>query len=199
MLDALIIGAGPAGLTCLLYLTLYKLNALCVGDVIGGKVLFAPHIVDFPGIEGISGKEYIAHLLTQLENLKVQPTVDEIRNAHPGQENTFAIELASGKQYSAKSLVIASGNGNKQKENRGLKLANQLGLATERGFIKTQTQSTTHVKGVFAAGDCMLYPISLEQLTTSVSTGITAAAAAYEYISKSKPPIIWGKSRIQRM
>ena len=202
MLDTVIIGAGVCGLSAYFYTCLYKLSATCIGDVIGGKTLLAPHIIDLPGIESTTGQEYVNHLLHQLETIQAQPTIGEvtdIRNEDGPEGNHFSTKTNGGQVYTSKTVIIAAGNGNKQRENRGLKLANQLGIATERGLIKPMQHTNTSLKGVYACGDCILYPTSLEQLTTAVSTGVSAAAAVYEYINNAKPPIVWGNANIRRM
>jgi len=191
-----------AGLTAYFYACLYKLSATCIGDVIGGKTLFAPHIIDFPGIESITGKEYINHLLNQLITLKAQPVIGEITeivNEDSPSGLRFSTKTNQGQMYTSKTIVLATGNGNKQRDNRGLKLANQLGISTLQGLIKPVHHTVTNLKGVFACGDSISYPSSLEQLTTAVSTGVSAAANVYEYLNHTKPPIIWGNVNIKRM
>ena len=53
--------------------------------------------------------------------------------------------------------------------------------------------------GVFAAGDCLMYPFSLEQLTTTVASAVQATACIFEYIKSKHAPIVWGKAAIPRL
>ncbi len=55
----------------------------------------------------------------------------------------------------------------------------------ESGFIKTDENMETSVKGIYAAGDCRVTP--LRQVTTAVGDGAIAAFSAEKYISKIKP------------
>lgn len=199
--DTIIIGAGPAGLTAFLYSLLYGMSSVCIGDLVGGKVNIAPHIVDYPGIMGIAGRDFITNLVQQLKDIQAAPELGEVNQIEKREISgsvTFLVKTISGTQHETRSIILATGNGNKTATNRGVKLANQIGALTDRGFIKIVSPHMTSVTGVFAAGDCMPYPHSMEQLTTAVSTGIKAAAVAYEYLNKQKAPIVWGSAKIPR-
>lgn len=197
MLDTLIIGAGPAGLTTFYYSLLYGLNAACVGNVMGGKVLLAPHVTDYPGFPKFTGKQLIDELLRQIKEHGQEPTADEVTTVTKNGE-TYSVQTKSGKSYEATTIVIAAGNGKKQKENLTTKLAEQLGVETENGFIKMHELYTTSKPSVFAAGECMSYPNSIEQLISSIATGTKAAAKVFEFVKKERPPIVWGAAKIRR-
>jgi len=53
--------------------------------------------------------------------------------------------------------------------------------------------------GIFAAGDCLIYPFSLEQLTTTVASAVQATAYIFEYVKGKHAPIMWGKAAIPRL
>ena len=199
MHDVIIIGAGPAGLTSLLFTLHYGLNAIAVGDTIGGKLLLAPDILDYPGIGNISGREFIESLTKQLERVdgKVEEkTVTEIKQ--DTNSKTFALVCSDSTLLNTKTLILATGNGNKQRENSAAKLAQQLSLPIENGHIKIDENNMTTTPGIFAAGDCITFPTSLEQLPTATATGIHAAAGVYRYLKNEKPPILWGSAKIMR-
>ena len=54
----------------------------------------------------------------------------------------------------------------------------------ESGFIQTDENMETSVKGIYAAGDCRVTP--LRQVTTAVGDGAIAAFSAEKYISRMK-------------
>ncbi len=54
----------------------------------------------------------------------------------------------------------------------------------EWGFIKTDENMETSVKGIYAAGDCRVTP--LRQVATAVGDGSIAAFSAEKYITKTK-------------
>ncbi len=60
----------------------------------------------------------------------------------------------------------------------------QLGIETENGYIITNKEQKTNIKGVFAAGDATNNV--LKQAITACSEGAIAAQSAYEEIKKSE-------------
>ncbi len=200
MLDTVIIGAGPAGLTACLYAKLYGLDVVTIGDVIGGKLILAPGIIDYPGIREINGKDFVVALTKQLEMNEAKVVVGEVIRVSASQldnEKLFETEVSTG-LYTSRTIIFASGNSRKQRTAKSGPLLSWLGVECEDGLVKL-THHETNISGVFAAGDCALYPESLEQLTTAVSTGAIAAAQAYRFLKKLHPPILWGTAHIGRM
>ncbi|MEK7165695.1 MAG: FAD-dependent oxidoreductase [Patescibacteria group bacterium] len=199
MYDTIIIGAGPAGLTALLYLQLYGFNACCLGDEIGGKLLKAPDIVDFPGILNIKGADFIDELVNQIPN-KTAIRKRTVKNVTKTTENIdlFKVETDFPDQYLTKTIVISAGNGNKQKFNHCAFFIKQLNLAQKGNLLLVNKSMETNISGVFGAGDSLSYPDSLEQLGTAVATGIRVASAIFQSLRGTPPPIVWGKSAIPR-
>lgn len=200
--DVAIVGAGPTGLTALLYASMYRLRAVCIGDEIGGKLNLAPEIIDYPGFESTSGKEFIAHLQAQVYKFQGQieaREISEIRTVDAHGETQFQLQVGVGKAQYAKTVLFATGNGNKQRVNRGANLAQDLGVTLERGLFLIEKNGQTSIKGIFAAGDCVVYPVSLEQLVTAVSSAVQAVAGVYELLLQKRPPLLWGEAKIGRV
>lgn len=63
--DLIIIGAGPAGLTASIYASCFHLKHLIIGGSLGGQLLLAPDILNYPGFESISGKELTQKMVEQ--------------------------------------------------------------------------------------------------------------------------------------
>ena len=203
MLDTIIIGAGPAGLTALLYAVMYKMTAVCVGDKIGGKLILAPNIFDYPGIEAIIGKDFTAQLVNQIR--KINASVEEVEVASlkfmevDDGKKFFEIKTISGKMFSGRTVILATGNGKKQAGDRLAKFTQGLNLIIKNKLLEVDAQMATNVPGVFAAGDCVMYPNSYEQLATAVAMGIRAAGGVYNFLNGKFPPILWGEAQIQRI
>ena len=54
--DAIVIGAGPAGLTAGIYLSRARLKTLIVDEgTVGGQMVLTHEIANYPGVESISG------------------------------------------------------------------------------------------------------------------------------------------------
>jgi thioredoxin reductase (NADPH) len=65
--DLIIIGAGPAGLTASIYASCFHLKHLVIGAVLGGQMMNAPDILNYPGFEEISGKELTERMINQVK------------------------------------------------------------------------------------------------------------------------------------
>jgi len=61
------------------------------------------------------------------------------------------------------------------------------------GFIKTDVNMATSVKGLFAIGDCRVTP--LRQVATAVGDGAIAAVKAEEYVSEMEGRLYAGKKK----
>lgn len=64
------------------------------------------------------------------------------------------------------------------------KIASQLGVELENGYIKTDAAQHTNIKGVYAAGDITTGSNKFEQLITAGAEGAVAANAIYEELKK---------------
>ena len=201
MLDLIIIGSGAAGLTAALYAKLYQLEAICIGDKLGGKLVTAPLIVDYPGVKGISGKDFISPLNTQLNELGVSVLESSVSTivVKEGVTTSFTLTTTDQKSFEARTVLLCTGNPNKQSNGRTTQLAKQLALQEKMGLLVINNNFMTSRAGVFAAGDCLMYPFSLEQLTTTVASAVQATACIFEYIKSKHAPIVWGKAAIPRL
>ncbi|MDR2046954.1 MAG: FAD-dependent oxidoreductase [Clostridiales bacterium] len=68
MYDAIIIGAGTAGMTAALYLRRAGKRVLIFErETIGGQIVYSPKIENYPAIRSISGADYAGELFSQVE------------------------------------------------------------------------------------------------------------------------------------
>ena len=108
MYDLIVIGAGPAGLGASIYASRYKLNHVVIGEDIGGQVVEAWDIENYAGVESVSGKDLMAKFEQQTKDLGgiiMQGSVKKIDKIAEG----FEVSLEDGKQYEAKSIILALG------------------------------------------------------------------------------------------
>lgn len=116
MYDLIIVGAGPAGLTCALYaLRANKKVLVLEAKSYGGQIINAHKIENYPGISSISGFEYATNLYNQVKNFGMEIKyetvirIDEEKNVTTNKDT-----------YNAKAIVLATGA-----ENRKLKIENE--------------------------------------------------------------------------
>jgi len=106
--DLIIIGGGPAGVTAAIYASRYKINALLISKDIGGQILEAHKIENYPGFNSISGIDLAKKFKEQLKYLNVEikeTNVDGIKKSEEG----FIIGTSEEEKLEAKSLILTLG------------------------------------------------------------------------------------------
>ncbi|QDA32190.1 thioredoxin-disulfide reductase [Thermococcus indicus] len=114
--DVLIIGAGPAGFTAAIYAARFGLETLILSKDLGGNMALTDMIENYPGFpEGISGSELTNRMHEQVKNLGVDIVFDEVARIDPAEcayyegPCKFAVKTKNGKEYKAKTIIIAVG------------------------------------------------------------------------------------------
>lgn len=107
--DAIIIGAGPAGISASLYIKRANLNVLVL--YFGEGNLEKAHKIDnyygFP--DGIAGPELYKNGIQQARNLGVEVLEKEVTGISLNDDFSFSV-AAGADTFSAKSVIIATGN-----------------------------------------------------------------------------------------
>jgi thioredoxin reductase (NADPH) len=109
LVDTLIVGSGPAGLTAALYTGRANLDPVVLtGMELGGQVSLTHLVENYPGFpDGISGQEMVAAFQKQAERFGAIPVFDvatEIDfSRRPFQVKTY------GEEYFAKTLILTTG------------------------------------------------------------------------------------------
>lgn len=110
ILDLLIIGAGPAGMTAAIYASRTNLNFKIIDKLAPGGQMIKTDIIDnYPGFPKISGAELSLKLTDHLKNFGVNIHFDEVVKIEKGKQNLFKINTKTGKNYLAKKIIIATG------------------------------------------------------------------------------------------
>jgi thioredoxin-disulfide reductase len=109
MLDLLIIGAGPAGLSAAIYAARRKLNFRIISKDIGGQTAKSSQVENYLGIWG-SGAELTAKFAEQLANLGVKIEAAKIVTMVSKKENEmFETKLEDGEVIESKAVILAAG------------------------------------------------------------------------------------------
>lgn len=120
--DLIIVGGGPAGLSAAVYAARKRLRVLLVSKDIGGQVLLTSEVENYIGYQYIDGRELIEKFRTQVEQFPIAMALGEevisIAAKDPasaggpqggGLRRLFAVRTASGRSFSGKSLIVATG------------------------------------------------------------------------------------------
>lgn len=108
LLDLIIIGAGPAGITASIYASRKKMNFLVITKDIGGQAAWSSDIENYTGYQFITGPELVRkfeeHVRQYGANLKENEEIIELVK----RDDIIYIKTINS-DYEAKAVIIASG------------------------------------------------------------------------------------------
>ena len=108
--DAIVIGAGPAGLTSGIYLSRAKLKVLILNEgTVGGQMILTHEIANYPGVENISGYQLASIMKNQAKSFgcEIKGNVT-IRNLSLAGE-TKTVELSDGNILTSDVIILSPG------------------------------------------------------------------------------------------
>lgn len=106
MLDCLIIGGGPAGLTAAVYLGRYR-RSLCVIDDGDSRARLIPTSHNYPGFKGVGGEELLQRLRDQA--LAYDLRLERGRVESLAIAGSAFIARAGTKEIEARTIILATG------------------------------------------------------------------------------------------
>ena len=107
MYDAIVIGAGPAGLTAGIYLARGGAKTLIIEkESIGGQIASSPLVENYPGFKSVSGSELVDTFYEQVVDLGVDIEIGEVKSIENGEIKKVFVDDAV---YETKMVIIATG------------------------------------------------------------------------------------------
>ena len=108
--DLLIIGGGPAGMTAAVYAARKQLKTLLLSKDLGGQLLMTSDIENYMGYQYISGSDLTDKFKVQMEQSPIVDIVvgDGVEKLVE-RDGEFVITTTSGKEYTGKTVIIATG------------------------------------------------------------------------------------------
>ncbi len=167
MIDTVIIGGGPAGLTAALYLRRAGKSVLVLEkEGIGGQIARSPRLENYPTIESISGMEWADRLFEQISNLGADYDVSDVQSVEKTADG-FIVHGDFG-DYEARSVIIATGC-----DHRALGLPKEEELVGHGiSYCATCDGNFFEGKDVILIGDAntaLQYTISLSPIVKSIT------------------------------
>ena len=108
--NVIIIGSGPAGFTAGLYTARANLTPLLItGNEYGGQVSITYEVENYPGFpESLTGPELVEKMKSQAEKFGCRVEFDYVTEIVTDQ-HPFVVRTVNGKEYKAKSVILATG------------------------------------------------------------------------------------------
>ena len=108
--DAIVIGAGPAGLTAGIYMSRARVRTLILNEgTIGGQMILTHEIANYPGVESTSGYQLSIIMRNQAKkfgcDIKANVLVESINLDGSVKE----VILADGTHYTADAVILSPG------------------------------------------------------------------------------------------
>jgi len=108
--EVIVVGAGMAGLTAALYLARQGVDVLVVSRDLGGQLLQATVIENYPGIEAIKGVDLAMRVEKQAKTFGAKTRYGEqIVRIDRLEDGTFELESSRGNIYRAEAVILAFG------------------------------------------------------------------------------------------
>ena len=107
--DIIIIGGGPAGLTAAIYAGRAGKKVLVLeGKALGGQIVNAPDVRNYPGIPAISGVDLIMNMYKQAQDFGAEVKFERAMGIKDKVVHT------DGGEYKASAIILASGAENRK-------------------------------------------------------------------------------------
>ena len=108
--SAIVIGAGPAGLTAGIYLARARVRTLILSDgTVGGQMILTHEIANYPGVESISGYQLSMIMKNQAKkfgcDIRANISVESLNFEGDVKE----VNLADGTRYTADAVILSPG------------------------------------------------------------------------------------------
>jgi len=108
--DAIVLGAGPAGLTAGIYLSRAKMKTLILDEgTVGGQMVLTHEIANYPGVESISGYQLGNIMKKQAKSfgcdIKSNVSLQEIRL----EGEIKNVSLSDGNSFTSNSIILTPG------------------------------------------------------------------------------------------
>jgi len=127
ILDLIIIGAGPAGITASVYASRKKMNFLVITKDVGGQAAWSSDVENYPGYQFITGPDLVAKFQEHMDKYEIRLNLNEEVVELEKKDNIIYIKTTKA-NYETKTVVIAAGKkvkeigapGEKEYKNKGV-------------------------------------------------------------------------------
>jgi alkyl hydroperoxide reductase subunit F len=109
MYELIIIGGGPAGMTAAVYAARKRIKTLLIAKDIGGQVVTTSWVENYMGYQYVEGIELMDKFEQQLKQFQIERKDGEEVIEVSRDNNILGVQTASGINYQAKAVIVATG------------------------------------------------------------------------------------------
>ncbi len=106
--DTIIIGSGPAGMTAAIFATRREMKTLVIGKDLGGQVVWAGEIENYPGFKNIQSYDFIEKIREQVVACGAEIKNTEVNKIEKIDDNTFRV-ITIKEEFLTKTIILAMG------------------------------------------------------------------------------------------
>lgn len=208
--DVLVVGGGIAGLTAALYAARQGLKTLVVCADIGGQLLMAPEIQNYPGFASIRGFELAQRVEAQARAYGAELIFDEVQEIRREGQGFVARGLSG--EYRALAVILACGKaprelgvpGERELKGRGVSYCVVCDAPLYRGKTVALVGwgyhgwESVNVLAEYAAKVYWVYPGD-EPYEDREAVEALVARGNVELVPKAKPVAIRGEKRVEEL
>ena len=160
--DTLIVGGGPGGLGAAVYAVTEGLSTILVDAVaLGGQASTSSRIENYLGFPaGISGSDLAERAIAQARRFGLRTAVPERAQRLRTEEGRYVVELDSGDQLAARTVVLATGASYRQLPVDGCERLNGAGVFYAATLVEARmcgSESVAVVGGGNSAGQAAIF------------------------------------------
>lgn len=108
MYDVIIIGAGPAGMTAGIYAVRREMKTLVIGKEVGGQMIWANEIENYPGFEKVSSLELIDKIKKQMLSFGAELKETEVKRIEKNANGNFVL-YTNQETFESRTVIVAMG------------------------------------------------------------------------------------------
>ncbi|MEI6835264.1 MAG: FAD-dependent oxidoreductase [Candidatus Falkowbacteria bacterium] len=106
--DTIIIGAGPAGFTAAIFTTRREMKTLIISREIGGQIVWAGEIENYPGFKSVKNYEFIESFKDQALSFGAELKESEVQKIEKNSDNTFKV-FTNKEEFLTRSIILTIG------------------------------------------------------------------------------------------
>lgn len=106
--DTIIIGGGVTAFGAAMYAGRFTMKTLVVGETLGGTIILTDVVENYPGFKKLTGMELANNISEHAKEYGIEVENDRVVKARKV-EKIFEVETASGKKFTGRTVIIATG------------------------------------------------------------------------------------------